>query len=310
MTQRSTDPTPIKSPVQRIRKALAGCAVVPVPKGEIWMGTPFLEKAGFSDTLENHFRLASGLGQDMVCLPVADDSGHKPDLGYRYFEPDDLKKIPDAPALFTAAVVDGPFQELVNRIGLTPLLTEWIQEPEDTLALFQNEQKNTLSLIRRCLDQTGVHAIVLTDDFAMEQGPMISPKDIDTLCTPFYRQAAESVHGAGGQLFLHSCGKITSLIPLFTTWQIDGLAAVQHQINDLDTFRQQMPCCTIMAGIDAPLLEQHTAPAHFSDFIDTIAKLAAQGGLILCSACGLYGADHLDAIKAIYRRVDGIKTTH
>ena len=61
-----------------------------------------------------------------------------------------------------------------------------------------------------------------------------------------------------------------------------------------------MPDCIIMAGIDADLLEPEPSLGQEEDFSKTIALLNQSGGLILCSACGLYKRHHFDRIKMIY----------
>jgi hypothetical protein len=35
-------------------------------KWEVWLGTDLLKQVGFSDTLENHFRMVDRLDQEMI----------------------------------------------------------------------------------------------------------------------------------------------------------------------------------------------------------------------------------------------------
>ena len=74
--------------------------------------------------------MADQLDHDMVCLSVSDTKDYKPDLGYRYFDCAHIKRaaaVYDRP-LF--AVVDGPFQTMVNQMGLMRVLTDWIGKPQ------------------------------------------------------------------------------------------------------------------------------------------------------------------------------------
>jgi hypothetical protein len=296
----------MQSPVDRIEKLATGQAIYPVPRGELWMGTEVMKRAGFTDTLENHFRLAELLGQDMVCLSVADDTVDKPNQGYRYFQCSDLKDAARNSDRFLAAVVDGPFQALVNRMGLMGFLTEWIPRRKDVARAYEVEQVKSLDLIRRCLDR-GVHAVVMTDDFAADNAPYISPSDIETLCSDFYHQAVSAIHGADAFAFLHSCGNITRLAPLIKAWQLDGLSAVQHRSNDLISLHRLLDSQVIlMAGIEGDLLESNPTPDKLNEFEQIVGTLAPLGGLILSSCCGLYSGDFLGRLKEIYAIADGL----
>lgn len=277
-------------------------------KGEVWMGTDFLAQAGLPDTLDNHSRLAHELCMDMICLPMADDVRYQPVLGYRYFKPQDIRPAVRSCHRLVAAVVDGPLQELVNQAGLMETLTGWIRDKKKFMEAYTSKQEKILAMVDKCLEM-GAHVLVITDDMASEQGLMISPGDIGTMCTGFYTKAVEMVHKAGRHILLHSCGKITGLVPLLDSWKIDGLAAVQHRPNNLVELQQRLPGRIIMAGIDADFLEQKPSLGLEDDFLKTIALLKHSGRLILCSACGLYKGCHVDRIKKIYALADSISAS-
>ncbi|OGR11098.1 MAG: hypothetical protein A2097_08130 [Desulfobacula sp. GWF2_41_7] len=294
--------------IDKIKKVFSCHTRFPVPKGEVWMGTDFLAQAGLSDTLDNHSRLAHELGMDLICLPVADDARYQPVLGYRYFKPSDIRTAVRSGHHLVVAVVDGPLQKQVSHAGLMETLTSWIRDRKKFMEAYTAEQEKILAMVDQCLEM-GAHALVITDDMASEQGTMISPGDIDIMCTGFYTRAVEMVHEAGRHILLHSCGKITGLLPLLDSWKIDGLAAVQHRPNNLVELQHKLPGRIIMAGIDANLLEQKSLVGMEDDFLKIIALLKHSGGLVLCSACGLYKGYHIDRIKKIYALADSISAS-
>ena len=108
----------MQNSISKFKAALTNQSQGSVPKGELWLGTELLNRAGFIDTLENHLRIVEQLGQDMICLPVTDDTSDKPAMGYRYFKYPKLREAIRTSDRFVAAVVDGPFQELANQMGL------------------------------------------------------------------------------------------------------------------------------------------------------------------------------------------------
>lgn len=297
-----------KKSFNRIKSVMENEHIKPVPKAELWLGTDFLEAAGFKDTVENHFYLAHRLNQDMVCLPIAENMEHKPKLGYRYFQWTDLKQAVGFDDRFVAAVIDGPFQELCNRLGLITVLTGWVKDRNGILDAYEKEKDRVLDLICQCLDQ-GVHAIVITDDLAGDQGSLISPDDIDGLCSSFYLKAAGLIHSAESVVFFHSCGKLTGFTRVLRKWKMDGLAAVQHRANNLLDLQQCLePGGVIMAGIDAEMLYTDApSKAVLSDFKILLESFNSKGqGFILSSSCGLYDGKFLDRILNIYRIADQI----
>ena len=290
---------------KKIRKIMINKPGFPISKGELWLGTDFLKQAGFDDTLENHFLMAEELGHDMVCFPVTDGKLDKPDLGYRYFYLREIKPVFKRSNLFVSVVIDGPFQELVNQMGLMEVLTQWARDRQKIFSAYELIKKNVLELIAKSLT-TGVQAVVITDDLASDHGPFINPKDIDRLCTPFYSQAVDIIHKADCYAFLHSCGKITQLATLFKSWEIDGIAAIQHGPNNFVKLWKELGSnMVIMGGIDAemlgcdtPTLEAQKEFQHILDFA------ASTGSLILSSSCGLYNGEFLNRIKKIYTIAD------
>jgi uroporphyrinogen decarboxylase len=294
-----------QTPMERINAILGHQPVFPIPRGELWLGNALFQRAGLEDTVDNHFRLAEQLGQEMVCLPVASDLSSAPDLGYRYFEIADLVGVADRGDRCVAVVVDGPFQALVNQKGLMDVLLAWVRRRQELVEAYAHQQAQTTELIARCLG-LGIHVVVLADDLAADRGPLISPADIESLCASFYLQAIRTIHEAEGLAFIHCCGRINQLMPLFKQWGMDGMAAVQHCVNDFGTFRHAWGApLWIMAGIDAELLESDPPPSSALTSLDhLVTSLAPEGGLILCSAGGLYRGEFLPRIKRLYAHVD------
>ncbi len=290
-------------PIDALKKRM--CGQSRVPKGELWLGTELFLHDGLEDTPDNHFRLAERLGHSVVCLSVADDPGGKPDLGYRYFGVGDLKKGIKTRECPLFVVVDGPFQEMVNQMGLMDILNRWMGDRDELWAAYRAEAEKTLQLVKRLLELP-VAALVIADDLSSDSGPLVCPSDIDTLCRPFYRAVAKEAACRKVSLLLHCCGKLGPLLPLFQAWQVKGFAAVQRQPNDFQGMYDQFDSgILIMGGIDAELLEADSLSA------EALSNLRGLGiarrdscDLILASSCGLYRRQHLERIRQIYAMVD------
>ena len=291
----------------RMKKLLKNRGRYSIPRGEIWKGSAFLERAGLDDTLDNHFKIAALLGQEMVCLPVLERPDRHVTMGYRYFETRELHPgLGDRTGLLTA-IIDSPLQRMANQRGLMQLLMEWQEDRESVTAAYVKEEKIVLDLIDRCLDK-GLDAIILADDLAGERGPLINPLELDSVCTPFYSRTVSCIRAAGCFVFLHCCGNLTQLLPLIKTWDFDGLAAIQLDKNDPDCLHKELGG-VLMAGIDGSLLETDCPAVKEMDALKGFAaRFGKQGNLILSSSCGLYSADFWGRLQSIYQELDEISS--
>ena len=292
-------------PLEKFKTTIEKNSRTSIPRGELWLGTELLVQAGGKDSLEDHIRMADRLGHAMVCLPISHDPSGNPAMGYRYFPFRDIRTAADLYDGPVLAVVDGPFQELVNKIGLLKLMTDWISKEEEIRDAYQAESQKALALISQALDGRA-SAIVIADDFASDKGPFVSPRDIETLCTPFYIRAVEASKRNETPVFLHSCGNLASLIPAIRSWHIHGFASVQSRINDLPSlYREFDSRILIMAGIETEMLEADSLPSKDKERLEQLLTgLGQTGDLILGSSCGLYSGEYLNRMEKIYDFAD------
>ncbi|MDK9708205.1 MAG: hypothetical protein OEL83_14270 [Desulforhopalus sp.] len=266
------------------------------------MSSAFLARSGLDDTLVNHFRLAAQLGHEMVCLPVLERPEQNASMGYRYFLPQELNRDLRDRTRLLVAVIDGPFQRMVNQRGLMPVLMDWVEDKESMMAAYAVEEQIALELIDHCLGR-GFDAIILADDLAGEKAPLINPLELDAACTPFYSRAVPLIRDAGMLVLLHCCGNLGQLVPLIKSWNFDGLAAIQIGKNDLDLLDREIGGLFI-AGIEAPLLETDSPQQmEIESLKNFVARFSNQGRLILASSCGLYSSAFWERLQGIYKRV-------
>ena len=276
-----------------------------IPRGEVWIGSAFLQRAGFDDTLDNHFKMADLLGHGMVCLPLLERPERNVSMGYRYFELKELHLGLRERTGLLAAIIDSPFQRMVNQRGLMQLLMDWSEDRQTVTAAYTKEEKIVLKLIDGC-PAKGIEAIILADDLAGERGPFINPLELDAVCSPFYCQAISRIREAGCLAFLHCCGNLTQLVPLVKSWNFDGLAAIQLCKNDPDLLNEELGG-VLITGIDGALLEADCPSlTEMESLKGFAAHFGKEGRLILSSSCGLYSADFWGRLQGIYQELDGI----
>ena len=295
--------------VDIVTKAFEHLSPSRTPRGELWLGTDLLKTAHLEDTVEGHRQLIKRLGQDIICLPLSHTQATHTTLGYRYFNLKELKEASTIEDLFIVAVIDGPFQRLVEKRGLMTVLTSWKKEKRAFAKTYEQERKEVDALIKQCL-KLSMHAIIIADDIAGERAPFIDPYDIQDLFSSFYIEAISEIHSTHKYVLLHSCGNISTLIPSLVSYGFDGLAAVQHRTNNLISIKEKYgSSLTVMGGIDGELLTAETqSVSRLDEYKRLVRSLAPGGGFIICSSSGLYSGDFLAGVQKLYQIADEVCT--
>jgi hypothetical protein len=288
-----------------VKKTFEHKSVGCVPRGELWLGKDLLKMANLEDNLRGHVELIKRLGQDILCLPLSNDLSMTNASGYRYFSLKELEEASRTRDLFLIALIDGPFQTLAGKKGLMKILTTWKRERKEVSSEYERERVEVDILIKRCLELS-VDAIVIADDLAGERSLFVDPNDIQDLFSPFYIQTISEIHSKNSYALFHSCGNIMILIPQLVSYGFDGLAAIQHRANDLISIKEKYgSSLTLMAGIDAEILEGgEISLSGLKEYERIIRFLAQGGGFIICSSSGLYSGDFLERIQELYRIAD------
>jgi hypothetical protein len=290
--------------VDIVKKVFEHQSVGRLPRGELWLGTDLLRMANLEDNLKGHLALIKHLGQDILCLPLSNEISMNKALGYRYFS---LKELEDASRMngfFLTALIDGPFQRLAGKKGLMKILTEWKREKHEVAKEYEKERAEVDILIKRCLELS-VDALIIADDLAGERSVFVDPRDIQDLLSPFYTQVVSEIHSGHSYALFHSCGNITILIPQMVSYGFDGLAGIQHRTNNLISIKEKYgSSLTLMAGIDAEILEVGKKSSSLKEYERLVQSLFSGGGFIICSSSGLYSGDFLERIQELYRIAD------
>lgn len=99
--------------------------------------------------------------------------------------------------------------------------------------------------------ETGVDGIFLADDWGTQQRLQISPDMWCTYFKPAYAAMIETAHARGLDVWLHSCGNITEIIPELIDIKLDVIGHLQTAALDLPAiaaaYRGQI---TFFGGVD------------------------------------------------------------
>lgn len=158
------------------------------------------------------------------------------DADYRYAE---LKDQVTAYQIRGYAVAGDMYSTIFETAwmlrGLEQLLVDLYEQPEMIHELCEQITRLRIKQAQKYA-WAGVDIIRLGDDVATQLAPMISP----CLYKEFFQSRMKRIVDAGKKMnpkvlyFLHSCGKIETMIPYFLAEGIDILNPVQPECNDLE----------------------------------------------------------------------------
>jgi len=116
--------------------------------------------------------------------------------------------------------------------------------------------ENVLALTERALQFDRVRAVWGSDDMGFKTQTLISPADMREFVLPGHKAVAEKVHAAGKPYLLHSCGKLTEIMPeLLDDVKIDAKHSFEDTIEQVtDAKAEYGDRCALIGGIDVDFL--------------------------------------------------------
>ena len=110
-------------------------------------------------------------------------------------------------------------------------------EPDAVMERNKRACENYINSFRRFNDAMGeyVQLITVGGDMGTQEGPMCNPEDVERFCGPFYKKFCDFVHeNSDIKVYMHNCGSIKPLIPMFIDAGIDALNPVQISARNMD----------------------------------------------------------------------------
>jgi hypothetical protein len=145
---------------------------------------------------------------------------------------------------------------------------EWIETITDLVVEY--DLRIIENIARRFPGQ--IHGFTFTDDWGTQQGVFIRPALWDEFFKPRYRRIFDAAHAAGWKVWMHSCGKVTAIIPGLREIGADVIELQQPRALGIEEVGAQLRgkiCFASLCDI------QHTLPFK-SD-----AEIRAEAALLL-----------------------------
>lgn len=253
------------------------------------------------ELFRDHWGIIRALGPESSPYPVEGpikapedlDSYEPPDPE----APDVLGKIPEVVARYegkkaiTAICRDAFFNPSHLR-GVKNFLMDMIDRPKLVHALIETALGYDLRVTQRLIE-AGVEVVVLGDDYADRNGPLMSPRHFKEFILPGLKRAVDNAHDAGAYVVKHTDGNIMPLMDMIVETGIDAINPLEPAagIDIAHVKRKYGDRVTIIGNIDCGELLCHASPDEVRRVTrETIEVASAGGGYCLSSSNSIHSA--------------------
>ncbi len=185
-------------------------------------------------------------------------------------------------------------------MGMENFFLACINNIELVKAIIDRSTQWTLVLVEEAISNE-VDFIILGDDAADNNRPMISPHMFRELILPEYKKITKN---CSVPLIWHSDGNIEPLLPLIAEAGFSGVHSLEPKAgNDLLNIKQKYGSKLVLAGnVDTTYILCQDDLALVREEVErTINQGAPGGGYLFSSSNSLYPGHNIKAIKEMYR---------
>ncbi|MGI6367942.1 MAG: uroporphyrinogen decarboxylase family protein [Anaerolineae bacterium] len=171
-----------------------------------------------------------------------------------------------------------PFNIARKLRRLDQFLMDVLLEPEPVSELLRRIEALLHEMII-AYAQSGVDAVMFPEDWGTQLALMVSPPLWRRMFKPAYVALCDTAHQHGIRVFMHSCGKITSIIPDLIESGIDLLQFDQPRLHGIDLLAQFKGRVTFWCPVDIQkTLQSGDADAIAQEACELIDQLGGPAG--------------------------------
>jgi len=186
--------------------------------------------------------------------------------------------------------------------GMENLMLKMFDDPEFVHQLAQVTFAYNVQLLD-LLVAAGLDVLIIEDDIADKNFPLISPDQFKEFINPYNRRLVELGHAKGLKVIRHSDGNLWPLLDILLDSGYDGLNPLEPQAG-MDLKRLKDYCgdrLCLLGNIDCiDLLPNGTAREVEAAVKKAIADAGQGGGLIICSSNSLHPGVNPDNCVAMF----------
>jgi uroporphyrinogen decarboxylase len=176
--------------------------------------------------------------------------------------------------------------------GMERLLMDYVLDPQLAHDVIEICLRYDLRLTERAIE-AGVDIVVLGDDYADKNGPMMSPEHFREFILPGLRRAIESARNAGAYVIKHSDGNLWPILDMIVDAGPDAINPIEPaagmDIGEVKRKYGERVC--IVGNIDCGDLLCHGTPEMVREAVrECIEAAAPGGGFMLASSNSIHSS--------------------
>jgi uroporphyrinogen decarboxylase len=153
----------------------------------------------------------------------------------------------------------------------------------------------------------GVDGIFVSDDWGGQEKMLVNPAYWVKFYKPCYKEMFELIHSKGLDVWMHSCGNVTELIPYLVELGLDVLNPLQPHSMDIDLLgKQYSGKLCFFGGVDIQDTLPHGTAEDISKevrhLIDTFGQ--KNGGYIGGTSHTILPDTSIENVKALFKYLD------
>ena len=302
-----------------------------IPRFEIWIDA-LVEELGRSDTADAHVHFR----QDGVMMPSrippgsnawkegvdewgrvwengiytagvidtdADLARYSPPLGLLedMFDQAEINSVkrryPDHCLIYGSHI--GPFTSAYMAMGPERFFTRLIEDPPFISRLLDNRAERCISIFQKAV-RLGAEVIILGDDAAHGNGPMVSPKTWRELVLPLHRQIVRALKVP---VIWHSDGAAAGLLPFAVEAGFVGFHGLEPGAgNDLSVVKRDFGRALVLIGnIDVNVLWGSDMAAVKGEVSRSIEQGSPGGGYMVATCNSISKGMNPVAVEEMFR---------
>jgi len=200
-----------------------------------------------------------------------------------------------------AGYVDGPFLTAYMTVGLSDFLVSIYRDRAFVNKLLDLVTRFNCVQARR-LVELGVDAIIIGEDMAGSNGPLINPRDLKNIMFPFLVREIEEVRRKGTKVIIHSDGNTMPVFEDLVSLGIDGYQAIEADAGmDIALLKDKYGDHLCLIGnVDCGNTLTHGSPSQVvAEARHVINCTAGGGGFILGSSNSIHDGVKLENLLAM-----------
>lgn len=238
--------------------------------------------------------------------------------GYRFpraFEDDAFLQLEEwrtSPGLkdrFSMVMIGAIFELAWALRGMEALLTDMVERPEFVEELLDAITEHRLEQIHQALRLTDFDGVWFGDDYGMQTGILMGEKHWRHFIKPRLRRLFEPVRDAGKFVYLHSCGKVQTILDDLVEIGLNIFNPFQPEVMDVfDVMARYHGRLAFHGGMGVQSILPHGTVAEVEAMTGRLIEAGRRGGFIFSPSHAI-GADvprsNIDAMLGVLRRQAG-----